>query len=229
VRPSALTAALALLLAGCGAKEAGEAFPAADRPVSAIVSDRWQTEQSRDRRGEARAVMGAARIRPGMTVADLGAGEGYYTIRLAERVGKHGRVLAEDIVPAYRDKLAERVNREALDTVSVRLGLPADPKLPAASFDRIFMIHMYHEITEPYEFLWRLRPALKPDGQIVIVDVDRPTAAHGTPPQLLACELAAVGYAQIGHRKLAGEDGYLSLFRLSGPRPEPDAIRPCRA
>ena len=105
--------------------------------------------------------MDRAGIKKGMTVADIGAGEGYYTIRLAQRVGKEGRVLAEDIVPAVRDALAERVARERLDNVSVRLGLPADPRLPEASFDRMLMVHMYHEIEQPYEFLWRLRPALK--------------------------------------------------------------------
>ncbi|MFX6296413.1 class I SAM-dependent methyltransferase, partial [Acinetobacter baumannii] len=85
-------------------------------------------------------------------MADIGAGEGYYTIRLAARVGKDGRVLAEDIVPDVRDALAARVAHDRLDNVSVRLGEPADPKLPDASFDRVLMVHMYHEIAQPYEF-----------------------------------------------------------------------------
>src|SRR3546814_7970466 len=80
--------------------------------------------------------MDKAGIAPGMTVADIGAGQGYYTVRLANRVGAEGRVLAEDIVPQVRDALAERVARERLDNVSVRLGEPADPKLPPNSFDR---------------------------------------------------------------------------------------------
>ena len=73
-------------------------------------------------------------------------------------------------MPAVRDALAERVARERLDNVSVRLGVPADPKLPDASFDRIFMVHMYHEIEQPYEFLWRMRPSLRPEGLVVVVD-----------------------------------------------------------
>ena len=81
--------------------------------------------------------------------------------------------------------------------LSVRLGLPADARLPANSFDRIFMVHMYHEIAQPYEFLWRLRPALRPGGLVVVVDADRSTRNHGTPPALLRCEFAAVGYAQV--------------------------------
>jgi SAM-dependent methyltransferase len=227
---------VAPLLAGCDGsqplierrpKEPGP-FPAADRPVASIVSARWSTEEARDRLDEAGAVMNKAGIARGMTVADIGAGEGYYTIRLAARVGPDGRVLAEDIVPAVRDQLAERVARERLDNVSVRLGAPADPRLPAASFDRVLMVHMYHEIQQPYEFLWRLRPSLKPDGQVVVVDADRPTQNHGTPPALLRCELAAVGYAEVAFAEMPSAGGYIAAFRPAGARPEPGAIRACR-
>lgn len=203
-------------------------FPAADRSVASIVSARWSNEEDRDRLNEAGAVMNGARIRPGMTVADIGAGEGYYTIRLASRVGKDGRVLAEDIVPAVRDALAERVARERLENVSVRLGRPADARLPAASFDRIFMVHMYHEIAQPYEFLWRLRPALRAGGLVVVVDADRSTRNHGTPPALLRCEFAAVGYAQVSFREMPSAGGYFATFRAAGERPEPAEIRACR-
>jgi ubiquinone/menaquinone biosynthesis C-methylase UbiE len=206
-----------------------DGFPEAARPVARIVSDRWSTEADRDRLNEAQAVMNKAGIKPGMTVADIGAGEGYYTIRLAPRVGTDGRVLAEDIVAAVRDKLAERVGRERLDNVSVRLGEPANPKLPAGSFDRVLMVHMYHEIAQPYEFLWNLRPALKPDGEVAIVDADRPTDAHGTPPALLRCELHAVGYEEVRHAAMPSAGGYLALFKTEGARPAPGAIRPCDA
>lgn len=236
-RGASVLACAVLLLAGCDgsqplirkpeAREPGP-FPAADRPVANIVSSRWSTEEARDRLGEAGRVMELADIRPGMTVADLGAGEGYYTIRLAARVGKNGRVLAEDIVPAVRDALADRVARERLDNVSVRLGTPADPRLPANSFDRIFMVHMYHEIAQPYEFLWRMRPSLRRDGLMVVVDANRPTQNHGTPPRLLRCEFEAVGYAQVGFRELRSAGGYLATFRAAGHRPDPADIVACR-
>ena len=203
-------------------------FPAADRPVARIVSARWSNEEARDRLNEAGEVMDKAGIARGMTVADIGAGEGYYTIRLAQRVGKTGRVLAEDIVASVRDTLADRVARQRLDTVSVRLGEPANPKLPAASFDRVLMIHMYHEIEQPYEFLWRLRPSLKPDGLVVVVDANRPTQNHGTPPALLKCEFAAVGYRQVSTSDMPSAGGYLAMFRASGERPEPQDIKACR-
>ena len=203
-------------------------FPAADRPVAHIISSRWSTEEARDRLNEASEVMDKAGIKAGMTVADIGAGEGYYTIRAAARVGKDGRVLAEDIVAGVRDALAERVARERLDNVSVRLGLPANPRLPDASFDRVLMVHMYHEIEQPYEFLWRMRPSLKPDGLVVVVDANRATQNHGTPPGLLRCELAAVGYTQVEMHDMPSAGGYLATFRAVGPRPEPRAIKPCK-
>ena len=224
---------LLLALAGCGraalprgAEEAGQ-FPKADRPVASIVSSRWSSEDERESAGEARAVISAAGVRPGMTVADIGAGEGYYTVRLARAVKPDGRVLAEDIVAEYRDALATRVAHERLDNVSVVLGTAADPKLPEASFDRVFLIHMYHEIASPYEFLWRLRPALKPGGQVVVVDADRPTQDHGTPPKLLTCELEAVGYTQVKRVPMQAAGGYLALFEARTLRPEPGAIKAC--
>lgn len=236
-----LTVALAplLLLVACdggavtpGGERRAQAktgFPAADRPVATIVSARWSTEEARDRLNEATRVMDLTGIKPGMTVADIGAGEGYYTIRLAQRVGAKGRVVAEDIVPDIIEELAKRVVRERLNNVSVRLGLPADPRLPEGSFDRVMMVHMYHEIESPYEFLWRLRPSLRPDGLVVVVDANRPTEHHGTPPALLKCEFAAVGYALASFRPMPLAGGYMAMFRAQGERPEPGAIRACRS
>jgi predicted methyltransferase len=227
---------LALLLAACdgstplfkrGTEQPGP-FPAADRPVANIVSPRWSNEEARDRLNEAGTVMDRSGIKPGMTVADIGAGEGYYTIRLSARVGKDGRVLAEDIVPEVRDALAQRVARERLDNVSVRLGEPANPKLPDNSFDRVFMVHMYHEIQQPYEFLWRMRPSLRPGGLVVVVDANRATQNHGTPPALLKCEFGAVGYTLVAMQNMPSAGGYLAMFRAEGQRPDPAAIKPCK-
>jgi SAM-dependent methyltransferase len=204
-------------------------FPSAERPVASIVSPRWSDEDTRDRAGEATEVMNRAGVKPGMTVADIGAGEGYYTIRLAARVGKKGRVLAQDIVPSVRDALAERVTREQLDTVSVKLGQPDNPELPENSFDRIFLVHMYHEIASPYAFLWNLRPAVKSGGRVIVVDADRPTNQHGTPPKLLDCEFAAVGYARVDMQPMPSAGGYLAAYEPRGLRPEAKAIKGCGA
>jgi len=225
--------ALALLLAGCAKApdepRTADGFPQAARPVARVVSGSWSNEPDRDKAGEAPAVMRAADVKRGMTVADIGAGEGYYTIRLAAMVGPKGRVLAEDIVKTFHDRLADRVYRDQLDNVSVKLGQPANPQLPAGSFDRIFMVHMYHEIDEPYEFLWNLRPALAPDGLVVVVDADRPTQAHGTPPALLECEFRQVGYTLVSRKPMPQAGGYLALFKAAGPRPEPRHMHACKA
>ena len=226
--------ALPLLLAACEAtpatpKPVPNQFPAAARPVAAIVSSQWSDEVSRDKAGEGTEVMDRAGVTPGMTVADIGAGEGYYTIRLAARVGAKGRVLAQDIVPEVRDRLADRVTRETLDNVSVKLGTPDDPGLPANSFDRIFLVHMYHEISSPYAFLWNLRPATKAGGRVIVVDADRPTNQHGTPPKVLECEFAAVGYVMVGYHFMPRAAAYVAAFEPRGPRPEPAAIKPCKA
>jgi SAM-dependent methyltransferase len=225
-----------LLLAGCDmlgpAEDAdrpvtARQFPRADRPVAPIVSTRYSTEEARDRLNEANDIMQRAGVKAGMTVADIGAGEGYYTVRLARRVGPKGRVLAEDIMAEVIDALARRVNREDWKNVSVKLGTPDDPKLPDNSFDRIMMVHMYHEISEPYAFLWHLHPALKKDGEVIVVDANRPTDQHGTPPRLLACEFAAVGFRleEVMPRPSAG--GYLARFRKVTARPDPWNIVPC--
>jgi ubiquinone/menaquinone biosynthesis C-methylase UbiE len=211
----------------CRAEPTPRGFPKAGREVAPIVGESFSTEDARDRLGEAEEVMRLAEVAPGMSVADIGAGEGYYTVRLAPLVGRRGRVLAEDIVPETRDRLAERVQRENLDNVAVKLGTPADPMLPAGSFDRIFLVHMYHEVTGPYEFLWNLRGGLKPDGLVIVVDSDRPVKRHGMPPRQLMCEFAALGLAPIHTRRLTGGDAYFAAFRIAGPRPEPGGIKPC--
>jgi len=112
--------------------------------------------------------------------------------------------------------------------VSVKLGSEDDPKLPAASFDRVFMIHMYHEITEPYAFLWRLYPALKRDGEIIVVDTDRPTEQHGTPPALLRCEFEAIGFRFVGLEERTAAGGYLARFTPGKKRLDPGEIVACR-
>ena len=218
-----------LLLAACQEKTEESPFPKPKRPVSPIVSASYSNEDARDSVREAETVMDLADIEAGMYVADIGAGEGYYTVRLAPLVGRKGRVLAQDIVPATRDALAHRVTREDLHNVAVKLGKPNDPLLPDSSFDRVFMIHMYHEIERPSEFLWNLRPDLKKDGRVVVVDADRPTDRHGTPPRLLICEFAAVGYQLTRFERLQDSESYFAQFEPAGARPEPKDIPVCPA
>ena len=224
--------ALALTLVGCEQVDntrpaTSLEFPRAYRPVSELGGNSFSTEQARDDRKEAERVMELAAIQPGMTVADIGAGEGYYTVRLAARVGKSGRVLAQDIDGGALKRLGARVERERLENVSIKPGEVDDPKLPENSFDRVFLVHMYHEVGEPYPFLWRLRPSLKEGGQVIVVDVDRPTDQHGIPPKLLFCELDAVGFRLVEFIRKPEIAGYYAQFEAVGSRPEPRDIEPC--
>src|SRR3954470_7775199 len=221
-------AACMFALVACRAQPTEPRFPAAHRDVAPIVGGTFSTEDARDRLGEAEEVMDLAGVKLGMSVADVGAGEGYYTVRLARVVGPKGRVLAEDILPDVRDTLSDRVQRERLDNVAVKLGTPDNPMLPAESFDRVFLVHMYHEVESPYAFLWHLRDSVKPDGLVVVVDSNRAVKRHGIPPAQLKCELAALNLAPAKFSMLTGGEAYLMAFRLAGPRPAPDKIRACK-
>jgi SAM-dependent methyltransferase len=207
-----------------------DSFPAPSRPVASIVTDTWSSEAARDTAREAQRVMDLLQVRAGMTVADVGAGSGYYTVRLSPRVGPRGRVIAQDIMPRYLERLAARVRRDSLRNVTLALGDPHDPRLAAASADLVLLVHMYHEVEQPYAFLYNLRPAVRAGGRVAVVDLDRPTRRHGTPVSLLRCEMAAAGYAPAGFHDLGAGSGYLAVFRpTAGPAPRPGAMRPCPA
>jgi ubiquinone/menaquinone biosynthesis C-methylase UbiE len=234
---SGSAAMAAVMLAGCDMlvpaaadrPETALAFPSPDRPVASVVSNQFSNEDVRDERNEAQVVMELADMRPGMTVADIGAGEGYYTVRLAERVGADGRVLAQDISREALDRLGRRVERERLENISIKFGDSDNPQLPPDSFDRIFMVHMYHEVTEPYAFLWNMWPALNAGGQIVVVESDSPVGRHGLPHTLLFCEFEAVGYVLIEYIERPDIKGYFARFERGPKRTDPQAIKVCDA
>jgi ubiquinone/menaquinone biosynthesis C-methylase UbiE len=231
---AAPAAALLVLLSACRSDARSDqaapdqTFPHADRPVAKVISTQWSTEELREQQGEAQSVMDEAEVAPGMTVADIGAGEGYYTVRLAARVGAKGRVLAQDIDSGALSRLGTRVEREHLRNVAIQPGAPDDPRLPARSFDRVFMIHMYHEIAEPYAFLWRLWPALKPGGSVIVVDAERQTDRHGTPTVLLLCEFETAGFRLVTFRRKPNAAGYFAQFAAAEiGRPEPGKMKSC--
>ena len=199
-------------------------FPAPDRPVSRIVAPRWTGEDERDHFDEAARVIALAGVRSGMTVADIGAGDGYYVARLSPVVGATGRVLGEDIMPDYLDLLRRRVAHDGLRNVDVVIGTPDDPRLPPRAVDVALLIHMYHEITRPFDLLWHLSAAMKPGGTVAILDQDGPTDRHGTPPALLTCELAALGFAAV-NRTTLGDGTYVALFTAPVAPLSPATVR----
>jgi predicted methyltransferase len=204
---------------------AATAFPLPQREVAQIVSSAWADEVSRDHAGEAGNVVRILGIKPGQTVADIGAGSGYYTMRVAPIVGPRGLVIAQDIMPRYLARLKSRTARARLKNVRFVLGTPVDPRLPKNAIDIALLIHMYHEIAQPYQLLWELRGSMKPDGKVAIVDLDRPSERHGMPKATLVCEVKAVGYELVTLTDL--KPGYLAVFK-PGPAVDPASVRGCR-
>lgn len=106
----------------------------------------------------------------GSTVADVGAGSGYMTVKMARRVGPTGKVYASDIQPEMLVLLRQRLTRERVSNVEPVLGQIDDPRLPSAAIDLILMVDVYHEFSEPQKMLRRMRDALKPDGRLVLLE-----------------------------------------------------------
>lgn len=209
-----LVVALATVAA---AQAAPDEFPAPARPVSQIVAPRWIDEEERDAYGEAARVMDLLNIKAGDRVADIGAGDGYYVRHLSARVGPRGMVFGQDIEPRYLELLRSRVTESGWTNVQVIEGTAGDPQLPPSSIDVALMIHMYHEISEPFALLHRLAPAFRSGGRLAILDQDAPTSFHGTPPRLLTCELGALGYTRVRSDVMA-DGAYLMTFRAPDAR-----------
>jgi predicted methyltransferase len=130
----------------------------------------WLTREDREKFEQPEKVLDALNIRPGMTVADVGAGNGYFTLRLARRVKDAGRVFAVDIQQAMLDLLENNQKREGLRNIELVLSTPTDPRLPVASIDLALLVDVYHEFQQPGEMVAGIRASLKPDGVLVLVE-----------------------------------------------------------
>lgn len=109
-------------------------------------------------------------VKPGMTVADLGAGSGFYTGLLAPKVLPGGKVLAADLQPGMLDILRRRMREQKIENVETILSSPSDPRLPEACCDLVLMVDVYHELAEPQAVLRKIRTALKPGGRLVLIE-----------------------------------------------------------
>jgi predicted methyltransferase len=130
----------------------------------------WLTREDREKFEQPERVLDALNIRPGMTVADVGAGNGYFTLRLARRVKATGKVFAVDIQQAMLDLLANNQKRAGLKNIELVLSTPADPRLPPAAVDLALLVDVYHELQRPEEMVAGIRASLKPDGVLVLVE-----------------------------------------------------------
>src|SRR5262245_6699913 len=130
----------------------------------------WLTREDREKFEQPEKVLDALDIRAGMIVADVGAGNGYFTLRLARRVRENGRVLAVDIQQEMLDLLRDNRDRANLKNIELVLGTPTDPRLPSTALDLALLVDVYHEFQHPEEMVAGLRTALKPDGVLVLVE-----------------------------------------------------------
>jgi SAM-dependent methyltransferase len=109
-------------------------------------------------------------VTEGMTVADVGAGSGYFTVRIAKRIGPRGRVLATDLQPEMLDLLRTKVAAEKLTNVVPVLATESDAKLPRGELDLVLMVDVYHELPKPAQTLAQVRAALRPEGRLALVE-----------------------------------------------------------
>jgi ubiquinone/menaquinone biosynthesis C-methylase UbiE len=130
----------------------------------------WLDRPERAAEEEPERALDALELEPGMTVADIGSGTGYFTVRLARRVGPEGRVYANDLQPEMQSLLRERLRRESITNVTLVLGAMDDPRLPKAALDLVLMVDVYHEFSQPQAMLRRVRETLKPGGRLVLLE-----------------------------------------------------------
>jgi ubiquinone/menaquinone biosynthesis C-methylase UbiE len=130
----------------------------------------WLERRERELEEDPDLAMRLIRVPRGSTVADLGAGSGYFTVRLARAVGNNGKVYAVDIQAGMLTLLQQAVSRQRLTNVIPVLATPDDPRLPAESLDLVLMVDVYHELSAPQVTLGHLKRALKPGGRLVLLE-----------------------------------------------------------
>ena len=167
------TALLALAGTMAVAAQAPGTHPVSGRRYAGVMGFQgapWLERPERETEEEPDRALEVLALVKGSTVADVGAGSGYMTVRMATRVGPQGKVYAVDIQPEMLQLLGERVKRERLTNITPVLGAFDDPKLPASAIDLILMVDVYHEFSEPQKMLRRMREALKPGGRLVLLE-----------------------------------------------------------
>lgn len=130
----------------------------------------WLIRESRQREEDCATMLAELGVKPGMTVCDMGCGNGFYALKLAEMVGPEGKVIAVDIQPEMLRLLQARAAEEGIDNIERILGEIDNPKLEAETVDLILCVDVYHEFSHPEEMLSHMRKSLKPEGQLVLVE-----------------------------------------------------------
>ena len=165
--------AVLVLMLGALALSAQGVHPKSGRRIASVMGiggAEWLERVEREREESPAKALELLGLKPGMVVADVGAGSGYYTIRMAKRVGPTGKIYANDIQPEMLTLLRKQLEKEKVANVEAVLGTETDPKLPKGELDMIIMVDVYHEFAQPQRMLRKLKEALKPDGQLVLLE-----------------------------------------------------------
>lgn len=163
----------------------------------------WLDRAEREQEERPAEVIDALQLRGGEVVADLGAGSGYFTFRIAPKVGKTGKVLAVEIQDEMIETLHRRMAAQKISNVEVIKGAESDPHLPANSVDLVLMVDVYHELAYPYEVMTAIRKALKPKGRVVFVEYRKEDSKvrikelHKMSVEQLEKEMQAVGLVRL--------------------------------
>jgi len=168
-----LTLVLLWLVFYCVGTPAQTAHPATGReiaPVMGMGGADWLVRSERETEEAPDRALDAIALKRGDVVADIGAGVGYFTWRMAERVGPAGKVYASDIQPGMLEQLKKNVAARGLTNVVPVLGIDVDPKLPAGKLDLALLVDVYHEFSQPQKMLAKIREALKPSGRMILLE-----------------------------------------------------------
>jgi ubiquinone/menaquinone biosynthesis C-methylase UbiE len=139
-------------------------------PVMSAAGADWLERPEREREENPELALDAIGIRSGMIVADIGAGTGYMSLRMAKRVGLSGKVYANDIQPEMLRRLRENADKAKLKNIETVLGTDIDPKLPTGQMDVVLLVDVYHEFSQPQKMLRKIRDTLKPTGRLVLLE-----------------------------------------------------------
>jgi SAM-dependent methyltransferase len=172
-------------------------------------------DPERDAKLQIERVMDVLDIRAGTSVADVGAGSGWFTVRAARRAGASGTIYAVEINRDYLNHIEQRARREGLGNIKAVLGKEDDPMLPERSVDAVLILKTYHEIAQPVRLLRNLRRSLRPGARVGIIDREGKGDDHGIARDVVVREAERAGYALAEEHDFVKGDGmdYLLVFR----------------